>query len=343
MSQEPTPFEPQRGAAGFPAARLRRLRYHPAVRELVRETRLSPANLVLPLFVRRGRGVRQEIASMPGQYQYSLDLFEREIERIAKLGLGGIILFGIPESKDAVGRDACDDAGIIQDAVRVAKRAAPNLLAITDVCFCEYTDHGHCGVVNEKTGRVDVDNDATLELLGRQALSHARAGADLVAPSGMMDGMVGAIRRALDGGGYSHLPIMSYAAKFASAYYGPFRDAAESAPQFGDRRTYQMDPACSPGQALREVELDLAEGADIVMVKPALAYLDILSAVRDRFPGVPLAAYNVSGEYSMVKAAAARGWLDERAVALETLTAIRRAGAGIILTYWAEQAAQWLS
>jgi porphobilinogen synthase len=339
---EPFPQNHRPGAAGFPATRLRRLRYHPAVRDLVRETRLSPANLILPLFVRRGQGVRQEIASMPGQYQYSLDAFERELERIAKLGLGGIILFGIPERKDALGRDACDDAGIIQDAVRVAKRVAPNLLTITDVCFCEYTDHGHCGVVNDKTDRIDVDNDATLELLGRQALSHARAGADMVAPSGMMDGMVGGIRRALDAGGYSHLPIMSYAAKFASAYYGPFRDAAESAPQFGDRRTYQMDPACHPGQALREVELDLAEGADIVMVKPALAYLDILAAVRDRFPGVPLAAYNVSGEYSMVKAAAARGWLDERAVALETLTAIRRAGAGIILTYWAEEAARWL-
>ena len=342
MTTEPSPFERRPEVAGFPATRLRRLRYHPAVRELVRETRLSPANLVLPIFVRRGQGVRQEIASMPGQYQCSLDVFEREVERIAKLDLGGVILFGIPERKDALGRDACDDAGIIQDAVRVAKRAAPNLLTITDVCFCEYTDHGHCGVVNDKTDRIDVDNDATLELLGRQALSHARAGADLVAPSGMMDGMVGAIRRALDAGGYSHLPIMSYAAKFASAYYGPFRDAAESAPQFGDRRTYQMDPACAAGQALREVEFDLNEGADIIMVKPALAYLDILASVRDRFPGVPLAAYNVSGEYSMVKAAAARGWLDERAVALETLTAIRRAGAGIILTYWAEDAARWL-
>ncbi|HUY90562.1 MAG TPA: porphobilinogen synthase [Pirellulales bacterium] len=345
MTPEPSDRVPSAGASGaaFPTTRLRRLRYHPGVRELVRETRLSPANLILPLFVRRGQGVRQEIASMPGVFQCSLDVFEREVERIAKLGLGGIILFGIPESKDATGRDACDEAGIIQDAARAAKRAAPNLLTITDVCFCEYTDHGHCGVVNDKTGRMDVDNDATLELLGRQALSHARAGADMIAPSGMMDGMVGAIGRALDAGGYSHLPIMSYAAKFASAYYGPFRDAAESAPQFGDRRTYQMDPACDPGQALREVELDLAEGADIIMVKPALAYLDILSAVRNRFPGVPLAAYNVSGEYSMVKAAAARGWLDERAVVLETFTAIRRAGAGIILTYWAEDAARWLS
>lgn len=337
---DPAPSPP---GAGFPATRLRRLRYNPAVRELVRQTRLSPAQLILPLFVRRGEGIRQEIASMPGQFQFSLDVFERELERIAGLGLGGIILFGIPERKDAAGSEACADRGIIQEAVRIAKRAAPKLLTITDVCFCEYTEHGHCGVVNDKTGRPDVDNDATLELLGRQSLSHAGAGADMVAPSGMMDGMVGAIRRALDGGGFSHLPVMSYAAKFASAYYGPFRDAAESAPQFGDRRSYQMDPAGDPGQALREVELDLAEGADLIMVKPALAYLDVISAVRDRFPGVPLAAYNVSGEYSMVKAAAARGWIDERAVVLESLTAIQRAGAGIILTYWAEHAAKWLS
>lgn len=345
MSPESSPADrsPERLAAGFPVTRLRRLRYDSRIRSLVRETRLTPENLILPLFVRRGQGVRQEIASMPGQYQLSLDMLAREAERLAGLGLGGVILFGIPEQKDAVGRDACSDAGIVQDAVRTVKQSAPSLLTITDVCFCEYTDHGHCGVVNDKTGRPDVDNDATLELLGRQAVSHAKAGADMVAPSGMMDGMVGAIRRALDAHAYSHLPLMSYAAKFASAFYGPFRDAAESAPQFGDRRTYQMDPACDVGQSLREVELDLAEGADLIMVKPALAYLDIISAVHRNFPGVPLAAYNVSGEYSMVKAAAAQGWLDERAVALESLTAIRRAGAGIILTYWAEDAARWLS
>jgi len=217
-----------------------------------------------------------------------------------------VLLFGIPADKDASGRAALDDEGIVQQAVKLAKRTAPNLLVITDVCFCEYTDHGHCGIVHDKTGRVDVDNDATLELLGRQAVSHARAGADVIAPSGMMDGMVGSIRDALDGGGFQHVPIMSYAAKYASAFYGPFREAAESAPQFGDRRSYQMDAAADPGQALREVELDLAEGADIIMVKPALAYLDILRSVHDRFPGVPLAAYNVSGEYSMVKAAAAQ-------------------------------------
>jgi porphobilinogen synthase len=327
---------------GFPSTRLRRLRYHPRIRELVRETRLSPADLILPLFVRAGQGVRQEIGSMPGNYQLSVDMLGEELLQAQRLGLGGVILFGIPEAKDALGSDSCSDDGIVQQAVRAAKQAAPDLLVATDVCFCEYTDHGHCGVINEKTGRVDVDNDATLELLGRQAVAQARAGSDLVAPSGMMDGMIGAIRRALDAAGFSHLPIMSYAAKYASAFYGPFREAAESAPQFGDRRGYQMDYAADPHQALREVELDLAEGADIVMVKPALAYLDIIHRVRGRFPGVPVAAYNVSGEFSMVKAAAARGWLDERAVALESLTAIKRAGAGIILTYWAKDAARWL-
>jgi porphobilinogen synthase len=308
---------------------------------MLRDADIRPENLVYPMFVRAGSGIRQEIASMPGQFQLSLDMFREEVARVADLGLGGIILFGIPAAKDAHGSDATSDEGIVQQAVRVAKRAAPELLVVTDVCFCEYTDHGHCGVINESTGRMDVDNDATLELLGRQAVSHARAGADLVAPSGMMDGMVGAIRGALDAAAFTHLPIMSYAAKFASAFYGPFREAAESAPQMGDRRSYQMDPAGNPDQALREVELDLAEGADIIMVKPALAYLDILRSVHDHFPGVPLAAYNVSGEYSMVKAAAARGWIDERAVVLESLTAMRRAGASIIITYWAKDVAAW--
>ncbi|HEX3655289.1 MAG TPA: porphobilinogen synthase [Pirellulales bacterium] len=325
----------------FPSIRLRRLRQLPQLRTMLREADIRPENLVYPMFVRAGSGIRQEIASMPGQFQLSLDMFREEVARVADLGLGGIILFGIPAAKDAHGSDATSDEGIVQQAVRVAKRAAPELLVVTDVCFCEYTDHGHCGVINESTGRMDVDNDATLELLGRQAVSHARAGADLVAPSGMMDGMVGAIRGALDAAAFSHLPIMSYAAKFASAFYGPFREAAESAPQMGDRRSYQMDPAGNPDQALREVELDLAEGADIIMVKPALAYLDILRSVHDHFPGVPLAAYNVSGEYSMVKAAAARGWIDERAVVLESLTAMRRAGASIIITYWARDVAGW--
>jgi porphobilinogen synthase len=259
------------------------------------------------------------------------------------LGVAGVILFGIPDQKDATGAASCSADSIVPQAVRAMKQAASELLVVTDVCLCEYTSHGHCGPVDDRTGRVDVNNDATLELLAKQALVHAQAGADLVAPSGMMDGMVGAIRQALDGAGYTHLPILSYAAKYASAFYGPFRDAAESAPQFGDRRSYQMDPAADPAQALREVEQDLEQGADLIMVKPALAYLDILQRVSQRFPGVPLAAYNVSGEYSLVKAAAAQGWLDERQVALESLLAIRRAGASLILTYWAKQAARWLS
>jgi porphobilinogen synthase len=315
---------------------------NPAVRRIVRETALGPSQLVLPLFVRAGEKFRQEIASMPGHYQLSPDLLGDEVRQAADLGLGGVLLFGIPAEKDALGSDAMSDAGIIPQAVRAAKQAVPDLLVITDVCFCEYTDHGHCGALTETAGRMEVDNDATLAMLGRQALAHARAGADVVAPSGMMDGMVGAIRGRLDEAGFAHLPILSYAAKYASAFYGPFRDAAESAPKFGDRRGYQMDPAASAGQALREVELDLGEGADMVMVKPALAYLDVIRQVRDHFPGVPLAAYNVSGEYSMVKAAARQGWLDPRAIALETLTAIRRAGADIILTYWAKEAAAWL-
>jgi porphobilinogen synthase len=327
----------------FPTTRLRRLRYLPSVRQLVRETTISPGNLILPLFVRPGRGLREPIAAMPGQCQLSPDTLAEEVRQAADLGLGGVMLFGIPEKKDARGSDATSDSGIVAQALRAAKQAAPEFLFVTDVCCCEYTDHGHCGAIGRSTGRLDVENDATLELLAQQAVVHARAGADMVAPSGMIDGMVGAIRQALDAAGFAHLPIMSYAAKYASAFYGPFREAAESAPQFGDRRGYQMDPAAAAGQAMREIELDLAEGADIVMVKPALAYLDVLGQARQRFAGVPLAAYNVSGEYSMVKAAAQRGWLDEKAAALECLTAIRRAGASIILTYWAKDAAGWLA
>ncbi len=326
----------------FPTTRLRRLRYHPAVRELMRETRLSPGNFILPLFVRPGEGLREPISAMPGHAQMSPDVLAEEVRAAAQLGIGGVILFGIPAEKDARGSDAMSDEGIIARAVRAAKQAAPDLLVVTDVCCCEYTDHGHCGIIGESSGRMDVENDPTLELLARQALVHARAGADVVAPSGMIDGMVGAIREALDGAGFAHLPIMSYAAKYASAFYGPFREAAESAPQFGDRRGYQMDPSASAGQAMREIEQDLAEGADIVMVKPALPYLDIIRLAGERFPDVPLAAYNVSGEFSMVKAAAERGWIDEKRVALESLTAIRRAGASIILTYWALDAARWL-
>lgn len=322
---------------------MRRLRHHPAIRNLVREVRLSPSNFIMPLFVRPGEGIREPIAAMPGQCQLSPDMLAEEISQAVELGLGGVLLFGIPAHKDATGSDAMSDSGIITQAIRAAKQTSRDFLIITDVCCCEYTDHGHCGAIGRSTGRLDVENDATLDLLARQAVVHAQAGADMVAPSGMIDGMVGAIRAALDAAGFSHLPIMSYAAKYASAFYGPFREAAESAPQFGDRRSYQMDPAAAADQAMREIELDLAEGADIVMVKPALAYLDIIHRAHERFPGVPLAAYNVSGEYSMVKAAAERGWLNEKSTALESLTAIRRAGAGIILTYWAKDAARWLS
>jgi porphobilinogen synthase len=329
--------------SGFPNVRMRRLRYHAGVRALIRETTLAPGQLILPLFVRPGKNIRQPIASMPGQFQLSLDQLAIEAKEAESLGIAGIILFGIPAEKDLAGTDSYCDQGIVQQAIRTIKEAAPKLLVVTDVCFCEYTSHGHCGLLEERNGQQDVANDPTLALLGKQAVSHAQAGADMVAPSGMMDGMVGAIRYALDHAGFSHLPLMSYAAKYASAFYGPFRDAAESAPQFGDRRTYQMDPAAAAAQALREVELDLQEGADLIMVKPALAYLDIIRDVRERFPGVPLAAYNVSGEYSLIKAAAAQGWVDEKTMALETLTAIRRAGASIILTYWAKDVARWLN
>jgi porphobilinogen synthase len=259
------------------------------------------------------------------------------------MGIGGVLLFGLPKKKDASGSASWQTDGVIQRAISAIKETTPDLLVITDLCFCEYTDHGHCGIIHGAGPAADVDNDATQEILARQAISHAQAGADIIAPSGMMDGMVAAIRRGLDGESFQRLPIMSYAAKYASAFYGPFRDAAESAPQFGDRRTYQMDPASDPGQAIREVELDLQEGADFIMVKPALAYLDIVRAVRDRFPGVPLAAYNVSGEYSMVKAAAERGWIDEKSIVLESLTAIHRAGAEILITYWAEDVSRWLA
>ncbi|MFP4058251.1 MAG: porphobilinogen synthase [Candidatus Brocadiia bacterium] len=320
----------------FPEVRLRRLRRSEALRRLVRETRMGADDLVLPLFVRPGRGVRQPIPSMPGQFQLSPDELVEECRQAAALGIPAVLLFGIPAAKDPLGSEGCADDGIVQTAVRAIKDALPHLLVITDVCLCEYTDHGHCGVIREG----EVDNDATLELLAKMATSHARAGADLVAPSDMMDGRVGAIRRALDQEGYPTLPIMAYSAKYASSFYGPFRDAAESPPQFGDRRGYQMDPP-NAREALREVELDLAEGADIVMVKPALAYLDVVLRVKERF-AVPVAAYNVSGEFAMVKAAAAKGWLDERAVVLEMLAAIRRAGADILITYFARDVARWL-
>jgi porphobilinogen synthase len=328
---------------GFPTVRMRRLRSHPAVRRLVRQIDLHPRQLLLPLFIRAGKNVRQEISSMPGHAQITNDLLADEVRPLASMGLGGVLLFGTPAEKDETGSDAVSPHGIIPQAIAAIKDVAPEMLVVTDVCFCEYTSHGHCGPLTKSSGRVDVDNDATLALLGRQAVVHAKAGADVVAPSGMMDGMISAIRRSLDDEGHSHIPILSYSAKYASGFYGPFREAAESTPQFGDRRSYQMDPASAAEQALREVELDVAEGADMLMVKPALAYLDIIRRVHERFPGLPLAAYNVSGEYSMVKAAAKAGWLDEKTVALEILTAIRRAGADILITYWAKDVVRWLN
>jgi porphobilinogen synthase len=310
------------------------------LRGLVRETELTPQDLILPLFVRPGKNVKNEIGSMPGNYQLSVDRLVDEVGKQIDVGLKSFILFGIPTHKDATGSSASSDDGIIQQALRAVRAAHKDALLITDECFCEYTDHGHCGVLSEYGGRRDVDNDATLPLLAQQCVSHARAGADVVAPSGMLDGMVGAIRKGLDEAGFPWLPIMSYAAKYASGFYGPFREAAESPPQFGDRSGYQMDPA-NGDEALREVELDLQEGADIVMVKPAMAYLDVVRRVKDRF-GVPVAAYNVSGEFAMVKAAAQKGWIDERRVTLEILTSIKRAGADMILTYFAPDVARWL-
>jgi porphobilinogen synthase len=301
---------------------------------MTRETRLSIDQLVYPMFVVHGENIRRGIAPMPGCYQQSVDRLVEEAQELVTLGVPATILFGIPARKDATGSEAFDDDGIIQNAVRALKATVPELLVITDVCLCEYTDHGHCGVLRGET----VHNDATTKILAKEAVSYVRAGADIVAPSDMMDGRVGVIRRALDASGFENTPIMAYSAKYASGFYGPFREAAESAPQFGDRRSYQMDPP-NVNEALREVELDLAEGADIVMVKPALAYLDVIRAVKERFR-VPLAAYNVSGEYAMVKAAASLGWLDETRVMVETLTAIRRAGADLILTYFAKDFAR---
>jgi porphobilinogen synthase len=326
---------------GFPIVRPRRLRANPLVRDMVRETTLDVRDFILPLFVRPGTNVRQEISSMPGNAQLSVDRLIDEVGEARDLGIRAFILFGIPTSKDSTGSSALKDDGIVQQALRALRGAfKSDIVLLTDECFCEYTDHGHCGPLCEIAGRVDVDNDATLPLLAQQCISHVQAGADIVAPSGMMDGMVQAIRSGLDAAGYSHIPIMSYAAKYASGFYGPFREAAESPPQFGDRGGYQMDPA-NGDEAEREVELDLAEGADIIMVKPALSYLDIIRRVKERF-GVPVAAYNVSGEFAMVKAAAQKGWIDERRVALEILTSIKRAGADLVLTYHARDAARWL-
>jgi porphobilinogen synthase len=320
----------------FPITRLRRLRRSPALRNMVRETRLTPSDFIYPLFVVHGRDKHEPIPSMPGVFHLSIDQLAHESREIADLGIPAVILFGLPASKDAVGSENFASDGIVQQAIHAIKDASPELVVMTDVCMCEYTDHGHCGIVRDG----QVINDETLDILRKVVISHAEAGADVVAPSGMMDGMVGAIRQALDGDGYSDIGILSYAVKYASSFYGPFRDAAQSPPQFGDRHSYQMDPG-NVREAMREARLDVAEGADMLMVKPALAYLDVVRRVRETFD-LPLAAYNVSGEYSMVKAAAANGWIDERKIVLETLTGIKRAGADVILTYHAKDAAHWL-
>lgn len=318
----------------FPTYRGRRLRRGESLRRMVRETALRVDNLILPLFVREGKGVKNPIAAMPGHFQWSVDTLRKEVEEARSLGLRAVLLFGIPEAKDEQGSAAYASDGIIQRAVRELKSAFPELIVVTDVCLCEYTSHGHCGVIKNN----DVDNDATLVLLARMAVSHAQAGTDMIAPSDMMDGRVGALRKALDEEGFSGIPLMSYAAKYASGFYGPFREAAESAPKFGDRSTYQMDPG-NAREALREVRMDIEEGADIVMIKPALPYLDVIARVRAAFD-VPIAAYNVSGEYSMVKAAAALGWIDGERVMMECLLSIKRAGADLIISYFAKEAAR---
>ncbi|MBI3168384.1 MAG: porphobilinogen synthase [Chloroflexi bacterium] len=326
-------------------SRPRRLRHSPALRNMVRETELNASDFIYPLFVRHGENVRAEIKSMPGIYQFSVDQLAQEAREVFELGIPAVILFGIPAEKDSHGSENFAKDGIVQQAIHVIKAAVPELIVVTDVCMCEYTDHGHCGIINDGSNpnlpKGYVLNDPTLEVLAKVAVSHAQAGADIIAPSGMMDGMVKGIRSALDVAGFEHLPILSYSVKYASAFYGPFREAAESPPQFGDRRTHQMDPA-NVREALRESALDVNEGADMLMVKPALSYLDVIHRVHTSFPELPLVAYNVSGEYAMVKAASANGWLDERAVTLEMLTSIKRAGADMIITYHAKDAARWI-
>jgi porphobilinogen synthase len=321
----------------FPSYRPRRLRANESIRAMIRETAVSPADFIYPLFVKPGRGLRDEVTSMPGVFQLSIDQLPAEIDDLKTLGIPAVILFGLPSSKDEAGSEAYDPDGIVQQAIRAIKAHDPNYYVITDVCMCEYTSHGHCGILDD---RGCVMNDVTLELLGKEAVTHAEAGADMVAPSDMMDGRVAAIRSALDSEGFEDIPIMAYSVKYASGYYGPFRDAADSAPTFGDRNQYQMDPA-NAEEGLREAALDIDEGADLVMVKPALAYMDMIRRVKDEF-GYPTAAYNVSGEYAMVKAAAANGWIDEKRVVLETLVGFKRAGADLILTYHAKDAARWL-
>jgi porphobilinogen synthase len=321
--------------------RMRRLRSHPKIRDLIRETVLGVDDLILPLFIRYGTGYKQSIPSMPGHYQITVDHLAEEIREIEDLGIPGVILFGIPETKDAQGEGSLHSQGVIQNAIGTIKDLAPNLLVISDVCICEYTDHGHCGVISERTGQVDVDNDATLEILCQQAISYAEVGADVIAPSGMMDGAVHAIREALDDKGYEYLPILSYAVKYCSSLYGPFREAAEGTPKFGDRRSYQMDPA-NIREALREAALDVQEGADMLMVKPAHTYLDVIYQIKQHFPSLPLCGYHVSGEFACIKAAALQGWLNEKQVVTEVLTSIKRAGADFIITYYAKEMACWL-
>lgn len=325
----------------FPYTRLRRLRYKANTRALARETHLAVKDLILPLFIRHGSQIKKPIVSMPGHFQWSIDQLESEINEILALGIENIILFGIPATKDPLGQDAYSDQGIIQSAIPVIKKIAPSLLIITDVCFCEYTDHGHCGRLNQKMGTADVDNDETLKLIVKQAISHARFGADIVAPSGMIDGMVAAIRKGLDDAGFHHIPILSYSAKYASALYGPFREAAEGSKTFGDRRSMQMDVANSE-EAIRECALDIAEGADMLMVKPAHTYLDVISRVKQTYPALPLGAYHTSGEFAMIKAAAEKGLICEEQAIIEILTSIRRAGADFIITYFAKDAANIL-
>ena len=327
----------------FPKTRLRRLRQHATLRHLIRETHFTIDHLVLPLFIRHGEGIKEPVSSMPGHYQLSVDKLPEEIKKITELGIKSVMLFGIQKKKDPFGKDSYAEDGIIQTAIPVIKQTAKDLLIMSDICFCEYTDHGHCGVVlQHETGQeVDVHNDQTLHLLKKQAVRHAQAGTHVIAPSGNIDGMVGAIREALDEAGFHSIPILSYSVKYASAMYGPFRQATEGAPKFGDRRTYQMDVANS-FEAIRECELDIAEGADMLMVKPAHTYLDVICRVKEAYPSLPLAAYHTSGEFAMIKAAAKEGWMDERKGVMEVLTSIRRAGADFIITYYAKEVAEWL-
>ncbi|MBE0408671.1 MAG: porphobilinogen synthase [Anaerolineales bacterium] len=331
----------------YPVSRPRRTRLTPALREMFRETELSASDFIYPIFIRHGSNVKEPISSMPGQYQWSVDKLPELVDAVSNLKIPAVILFGIPDQKDPIGEQNYAPEGIIQRAIRRIKEAAPELVVISDVCLCEYTDHGHCGLLNVGAERRPqlpegyVLNDETLSVLAKVSVSHVEAGADIVAPSGMMDGMVAAIRSELDGAGYEHIPILSYAVKYASGFYGPFREAAEGAPKFGDRKSHQMDPA-NAREALREAALDVAEGADMLMIKPALPYLDVIHRIREAFSELPTVAYNVSGEYAMLKAAATNGWLDERQVVMETLTAIKRAGADLVITYHALDAARWL-